>query len=604
MDSKEAGKRDSRMNHKLEEVKKAFLEKQIYQIEHMAEELRYKEMPEITDALYFIYDQTGSRVEFENVYFCRRRFLAIYGMMAILHGRQEDIQKLENVILSICEERCWALPAHVDLQNNQWEHTVELYASETAQALTEITFLLHEKLSTHVIEIVNQNVDQRVLNPYFQSEEPYAWWEDSEMNWNSVCLGSIGCITLYRYQNQPDKMKNMLKRVSQSIYHYIGGYQRDGVCKEGLDYWTYGMYYYCAYAQLLYEVSGGKENLIDTSNMTEILTFQQKCYLNNGITLSFSDGSRKSSYRMGLVSYLSSIDSEVHIPDGMPMYFDEDTCCHWAELYRDVEWTKRYLADEDRQSQYENRLEEQKSLVYEFQDSQWLIAKGEHGAFAAKGGNNGEPHNHNDIGSFIYIKDGTEYIMDLGAGEYTKDYFHEKRYSIFCNSSESHNVPIINEQFQRTGEEYRCTHFHVNNRKEFGIVDLEMKIGAAYEADLVEEVIRHVQYDVKTNVLQVTDEFHCLDGTECLEENLATECSCQVEGNKIYLYRDEQSRKHSADCVIVLDDSAEDVRIVQKEHQNHEGILEEVSLIQWTVKKQKHEKIVSGKFVLYSENEI
>lgn len=54
---------------------------------------------------------------------------------------------------------------------------------------------------------------------------------------------------------------------------------------------------------------------------------------------------------------------------------------------------------------------------------------------AAKGGNNGEPHNHNDVGSFFYLVGDEMLLTDLGAGEYTKEYFHEGRYRILCNNS-------------------------------------------------------------------------------------------------------------------------------------------------------------------------
>ena len=37
---------------------------------------------------------------------------------------------------------------------------------------------------------------------------------------------------------------------------------------------------------------------------------------------------------------------------------------------------------------------------------------------AAKGGNNGESHNHNDVGSFLYLAGDEMLLTDLGAGEY------------------------------------------------------------------------------------------------------------------------------------------------------------------------------------------
>ena len=76
-------------------------------------------------------------------------------------------------------------------------------------------------------------------------------------------------------------------------------------------------------------------------------------------------------------------------------------------------------------------------------------------SFAFKGGNNGEPHNHNDLGSFIYSDKDGQVFCDLGAGRYTKDYFDEsRRYGIFCNSSLSHSVPIIGDKPQCAGRDF------------------------------------------------------------------------------------------------------------------------------------------------------
>ncbi|MFR6332585.1 MAG: hypothetical protein ACLUOI_29915 [Eisenbergiella sp.] len=76
---------------------------------------------------------------------------------------------------------------------------------------------------------------------------------------------------------------------------------------------------------------------------------------------------------------------------------------------------------------------------------------------AAKGGNNGESHNHNDVK--LPASGGDEMLLtDLGAGEYTRDYFSEKRYEILCNHSFGHSVPVIDGKGQKEGTEYACSH--------------------------------------------------------------------------------------------------------------------------------------------------
>lgn len=63
-------------------------------------------------------------------------------------------------------------------------------------------------------------------------------------------------------------------------------------------------------------------------------------------------------------------------------------------------------------------------------DSQWVICESDnHIAMACKGGNNGESHNHNDIGHFLYETEGVLLLTDLGSGEYTRQYFSKERYT-------------------------------------------------------------------------------------------------------------------------------------------------------------------------------
>ncbi|GJM76376.1 hypothetical protein HMSSN036_85920 [Paenibacillus macerans] len=91
-------------------------------------------------------------------------------------------------------------------------------------------------------------------------------------------------------------------------------------------------------------------------------------------------------------------------------------------------------------------------------DAQWLVSRHRSAAgsfgFAAKGGHNGEPHNHNDLGHFILIAGRDTFAADLGSGEYTADYFGAGRYRYDCNGSQGHSVPIINGRHQAEGERH------------------------------------------------------------------------------------------------------------------------------------------------------
>ena len=132
-------------------------------IRQEAEKLRAEEMPEPTEDLFAIYENTGNRLIYEDVYFERRKFLAVFGLKAILDGEERDIQKLEDILEGICAEECWALPAHVNrMTDENWRTYVDLFAAETAQTLAEIASLLGGRLSQETVRTVEQEVMRRV----------------------------------------------------------------------------------------------------------------------------------------------------------------------------------------------------------------------------------------------------------------------------------------------------------------------------------------------------------------------------------------------------------------------------------------------------------
>ena len=58
---------------------------------------------------------------------------------------------------------------------------------------------------------------------------------------------------------------------------------------------------------------------------------------------------------------------------------------------------------------------------------------------------------------------GEALLDDLGSGEYTKKYFSNERYEIFCTRGLSHNIPVIGGSDQKAGSEYRADAFEVRD---------------------------------------------------------------------------------------------------------------------------------------------
>lgn len=557
-----------------------FLESYMNKIYQAGDELRDTKMPCLTEELFALYENTGNRLIYEEVYFRRRKYLAVFGMLSIVYGRAVDIKKLEEVLLDICQEECWALPPHVDRTNNPlWRITIDLFASETTQALAEIITILGDKLNRSVYETVRKNTFDRVLNPFYSSSAPYGSWEDCEHNWCAVCSGSIGSASIYLYSEEPDKLKEAIARIQKSLTNYLKGFTADGACMEGIGYFTYGMTYFTAFARQAFDYSKGGIDLMDQEKVRKIAEFQQKCYFGEGLTVNFSDGNSHAAYKMGLTSFLAEKYDTVRIPPvELASQYDTDPCFRWAAIYRDYIWTKEYIEAMKLKSVkvQEEALCSQDILPL----AQWSILRSPGGAgLAVKGGHNDEPHNHNDVGSFHYVYKKSMLLVDLGAGEYTKEYFGEGRYNILCNSSLGHNVPIINGLGQCQGRKYSCGFFHGDGK---GNTILSME--NAYEENCIDKLEREISFLTETGTVYICDCFTGNMRTETVKENLVSFFKPDINRNAIRL------KGEDAGCIIQVEDKDFSPQIITCVHKDHNGTARDIYLIQWELPLQKKMK--------------
>ncbi|MCD8068219.1 MAG: heparinase II/III-family protein [Lachnospiraceae bacterium] len=452
--------------------------------------LMSEEMPALRREDFDLYEQKGNRLIYESAYFPRRKFLAVLGMEAILEKEETGtvdstvLFKLWDVIQNICCVDTWAVPAHENRRGKpNWGETVDLFAAETAQTLSELLDRLKDFLPEKLKDRMEAEISRRVLGPYYFSEVPYAGWEVGNSNWTAVCAGSIGSAVIHLSKagwRLPKPLPECLDRVCAALPYYFQGFTDDGACMEGLQYYTYGMIYFGNFAWELKELTG--ENLFQRP---DIAAFPAKCFFPDGVSLSFSDGSSSDTFRVGLQALQAMEYGDVEFPAmERAAGLHSDTCYRFAGLKLDWFATEEYVQREEERTGKRDASGEKAHLNaetlmadctalkkddmktepdYRFHilpSAQWCVGYAKNGTgFACKGGHNGESHNHNDIGHLIYEAEGVLFLTDLGAGEYDRDYFSQNRYRAICNHSFGHSVPILNGQGQREGAAYRCTSF-------------------------------------------------------------------------------------------------------------------------------------------------
>lgn len=605
-----------------------FLDQYKAQIREEADRLAFLSMPQITEELFALFEQTGNRLKYEEVYFTRRKLLAVFGMKALLEQQEENrvsgpvLKKLEEVMESICDEECWALPAHVDRRKDQWQVTVDLFAAETSQTMAELADRLSGELSPSLHTRIVKNIERRVFRPYFTSAVPYQGWERSDNNWNAVCAGSIGSACLHLMREQKEYLELCLERICDTLPFYVSGFAEDGACMEGLGYFTYGMTYFVDFALELYDYTLGKKDLLcgdwagfragETDKRARMASFQSKCYFADGRTVSFSDGNSRDTFRVGLSCALASRFPQARIPNmNRAAGLLDDSCFRFAALKMDLFETRKYLEKLRRETagddcgSIEPGLEDTEGAVMDcgqrgkkkhktagaenaagmfeiLPAAQWCIGQSVSGVgMACKGGNNGESHNHNDLGHFLYEAGGVMLFTDLGAGEYTREYFGSGRYEILCNNSFGHSVPIVDGQGQLPGRGYACRSFWAQKSDEGrpeGRVCMEL--AGAYEEGLLQSFRRSLRFSLEDGSLIVCDRFEVSAGrSREVTENLVTQIPPVIRKGEVVL----ESGGVTAILSMGGDLGETDITVREYSHSSHIGQPEKVFAIRWKV---------------------
>lgn len=475
------------------------------------------EIPTLSYSKYKIYFESGERATYESVYFLRRRMMICSAILSLIYPeREEYLTKLSDVLFEILNEYTWCLPSHIEGNGEgkiEPPFVVDLFASETAFMLAEISVLLSDRLDAQIQDRIADEVMRRVIGPTLAKSDGWAW-ERKHNNWPAVCAGSIGSAAMLLF---PDKMWQLEPRLDAAIEKYLSGFLGDGTCIEGADYWDYGFGFFTVYADMLERFTDGANNYFARDDVKQAALFISKIYLGKNTVASFSDAHRSYKASLGIVNYLKArykgdfklphdAQASINLSRGRLSYI------LLAAAYYDEE--------------YENSTDrsDAKEFFY-FPKSHWYVNKNSQFSFAAKGGNNGEPHNHKDVGHFIFVKDGRQIFADLGSGLYDKNYFSERRYEAFEPSSFAHSIPVINGEGEATGAQYSAT--EVLASPEYFSLD----IAAAYGNEAIKSVKR--RFDISDSSVTLTDSFDISGDGKIVERFITLAEPARVGDNQI-----------------------------------------------------------------------
>ncbi|MBQ9729822.1 MAG: heparinase II/III family protein, partial [Clostridia bacterium] len=417
-----------------------------------------------------LYHINGDRVKHETAYFERRNRLCFLQLLAL---KSDDyLLDLEEVLAAICDEFSWIVPAHAyNAQKAIFDRNfIDLFSAETSFYLSETLHVFGDKLSADIQYRIRTCVEEKVIKVY---ENRTFWWETDRCNWAAVCACGVGLSYLYLF---PERFDSVKERLMHSFECYLSGLVEEGYCYEGISYWEYGFGFYALFFGV-YSERFGRPPIVDSKKVINALKYPLIAEMDEGLFFPFADGGRG----VSCINCLIAGAVKRLYPNQFPVQVKAK-----EDLFSFTGKALGYRVLLSLEDEPILKKDEEKSVYYKA--AQVFAYRSKKYAFAAKGGTNNEFHNHNDVGAFQIVKNQKRLIIDIGAGEYTKDYFNnDKRYTeeIFVCISASHSVPIIDGLQQGFGENYRAENVVASENA------FSMDLSKAYDLDTQKVSVRY-----------------------------------------------------------------------------------------------------------------
>jgi hypothetical protein len=429
--------------------KKAWNFQTCKELVRISEKARLSSETVLTQELYQEYQKSGDRKSYEDPYFLRRAQLTGYVLRCYASDElHSECQFLNRFLEDICNEPTWVVPAHTRCK-------VDLFNAETAFSLAQIVEVLGYMIDDTLIQRIYREVDKRVLTPYEQSGRS-EWWYSSSNNWNGVCNSAVGACFLL-VPTDPDRAIKGVAQALDGLKTYLNdGFGLDGATAEGAGYWQYGLSYLTAFFEMIRARSLGKIDLLQDTRIANIVSSASKLQLGANKFAPFGDAEEdKMTFSPGFISRLAErlnqpgLLNMLALPEGGSFSQSTVALSKTALILRDFAWWDGNLP--------RSPIELSDSILPNTGVARMVInsSQAPQLVIMGKAGNNGEEHNHCDVGSIVVHFDGENYITDPGKGLYTKQYFDPKtRYVSDWPKSLAHSVPIISQQLQGVGSQY------------------------------------------------------------------------------------------------------------------------------------------------------
>lgn len=446
-----------------------------------------QQWPLITACAFMEYHRNGNRTRFEDLFFARRRMLNALVMAEAVEGQGRFLDQIIDGVMLICEESGWQLPAHnsyvrggprLALPDNS-APIIDLFAAETGAQLAVLASLLEQPLnaiSPEIVRRIDRELQTRIIAPYLSG---HFWWmgngDEPMNNWTAWCTQNV-LLTAFARPNRQEDRGRIVEKSAKSLDAFLKDYGDDGACEEGAMYYRHaGLCLFNALNVLSSVASAAFSPLWRQPKLRNMAEYIVDVHVDGQSYFNFADCSAVAD-RCGAREYLFGVATGSNrLADFAASDWVQDPN---PDLPQEINLFYRLqtaFAAKAMLARSTHAVE--KPDIY-YPSIGLMIARDDVYALAVKAGDNGDSHNHNDVGSFTLYKNGKPFLIDVGVESYTAKTFSASRYEIWTMQSAFHNLPSFSGVMQQDGETFAARDVRV----ELGALqsDISMDIAGAY----------------------------------------------------------------------------------------------------------------------------
>ncbi len=500
------------------------------------------------------YVRNGNRTNYERLSFDKRNRLFTLVLAESMENKGRFTDAIINGVWNICEETYWGVTAHIGTQKRGSglpdisDPTVDLFGAETAAVMALTDYFVGPKLdsiSPLIRERINIEVNKKILNSFENEADRYGYLGSGKRtvkvnNWNPWVISNCMTAFLLLDKNEDHRAK-LLSHSLHLLDLYINGLGDDGATDEGPSYWFAAGLALFDGLNIVSNATNQKISIFNHPIIQQLGSYIYKTHIDGDYFVNVADAVPKiKADGVGIYRFGKAVKDDKmmgfgawayhHIQDNTPKI---ESFFKPRQLFDLMSLTECATAQQN-----ENRG----NGMY-LSSIELMTARTNNNLFVAShGGNNGESHNHNDVGDFSIYADGSPVIIDAGKGTYMAITFSKDRYKLWYNTSAYHNLPLINGAQQETGAGYKANNvvYQSNN----SVTTFNMNVEKAYaEKAGIKSWNRNLTVDQEKNIIQVTDQYNFAAANTQLSQTFMTVCSTNIETSGKIIFTTEKNQK-------------------------------------------------------------